>query len=64
MKRVLLLGTLVLFSCGGQKPVKTAPPKPSPEKRAYQKKLQELRTQLRKDYEQFLTEAYRIQAGN
>ena len=66
MKKAFLLGVagILLFSCGEKKPVKVTPPKPSPEEVAYQKKLQELRKQLREDYEKFLTEAYRIQEGN
>jgi hypothetical protein len=48
-------------SCG-QKQVKVTPPKPSPEEVAYKKELNQLRKQLREDYEKFLTEAYKIQA--
>ena len=66
MKKALLFGMvgLFLFSCGGKKPVKVEPKKPPQEEVEYQKKLQELKKQLREDYEKFLTEAYRIQEGN
>ena len=64
--RIFLLAaiTLATVSCGQPKKVKVTPPKPNPEQVAFQKKLERMREQLRKDYEEFIREAYRIQAEN